>query len=182
MFLFIKQSFLRHVGSVIMGFGMLFQGITLMKDAIAPLSESEGFINFLSTLDNPALAVIFGIAFTALLQSSSSSTVIFQAFAVQGLLNYNVAVYLVIGAAIGSVTPNILASLTANRNGKRAAILNLLFNLFRAGILIILINIFPIILTWIQGLSPNDIGRQIANTHTIFAIVAVLIELPFTKQ
>lgn len=108
--------------SVIMGFGMLFQGITLMKDAIAPLSESEGFINFLSTLDNPALAVIFGIAFTALLQSSSSSTVIFQAFAVQGLLNYNVAVYLVIGAAIGSVTPNILASLTANRNGKRAAI------------------------------------------------------------
>lgn len=182
MFLFIKQSFLRHVGSVIMGFGMLFQGITLMKDAIAPLSESEGFINFLSTLDNPALAVIFGIAFTALLQSSSSSTVIFQAFAVQGLLNYNVAVYLVIGAAIGSVTPNILASLTANRNGKRAAILNLLFNLFRAGILIILINIFPIILTWIQGLSPNDIGRQIANTHTIFAIVAVLIELPFTNK
>lgn len=182
MYLFMKNNFVKHVGSVIMGFGMLFQGITMMKVAIQPLSQSEGFVSFLSTLNNPALAILFGIAFTALLQSSSSSTVIFQAFAIQGLLSYNVAVYLVIGAAIGSVTPNLLASLTANRNGKRAAILNLLFNVFRAGILIALINIFPIILTAIQSLSPNDIGRQLANTHTIFAIIAVLVELPFTGK
>ncbi len=182
MYLFIKKNLLKHIGSIIMGFGMLFQGITMMKAAIAPLSQSEGFVSFLSTLSNPALALLFGIAFTALVQSSSSSIVIFQAFAVEGLLDYNVAVYLVIGAAIGSVTPNILAALTANRNGKRTAILNLLFNLIRAGILIALINIFPIILTGIQSLSPNDIGRQIANTHTIFAIIAVLIELPFANK
>ena len=182
MYLFMKKATIQYVGQVIMGFGMLFQGITMMKVAIQPLSQSEGFVSFLSTLNNPALAILFGIAFTALLQSSSSSTVIFQAFAIQGLLSYNVAVYLVIGAAIGSVTPNLLASLTANRNGKRAAILNLLFNVFRAGILIALINIFPIILTGIQSLSPNDIGRQLANTHTIFAIIAVLVELPFTGK
>ena len=182
MYLFIKQNLIKHVGSVIMGFGMLFQGITMMKVAIQPLSQSEGFTTFLGTLSNPALAVLFGIAFTALLQSSSSATVIFQAFAVQGILSYNVAVYLVIGAAIGSVTPNLLAGLTANRNGKRSALLNLLFNLFRAGILIALINIFPIILTLIQNLSPGDVGRQIANTHTIFAIAAVLIELPFANK
>ena len=182
MYLFMKNDFVKHVGSVIMGFGMLFQGITMMKVAIQPLSQSEGFVSFLSTLNNPALAILFGIAFTALLQSSSSSTVIFQAFAIQGLLSYNVAVYLVIGAAIGSVTPNLLASLTANRNGKRAAILNLLFNVFRAGILVALINIFPIILTGIQSLSPSDVGRQVANTHTIFAIIAVLVELPFTNK
>ena len=169
MYLFMKNNFVKHVGSVIMGFGMLFQGLTMMKVAIQPLSQSEGFVSFLST-------------FTALLQSSSSSTVNFQAFAIQGLLSYNVAVYLVIGAAIGSVTPNLLASLTANRNGKRAAILNLLFNVFRAVIMIEFINIFPIILTGIQSLSPNDIGRQLANTHTIFAIIAVLDELPFTGK
>ena len=92
-----------------MGFGMLFEGITLMKSAIAPLAESPAFSDFLSQLNNPALALVFGVAFTALLQSSSSSTVIFQAFAVQGLLSYDVSVYLVIGAAIGSVTPNLLA-------------------------------------------------------------------------
>jgi phosphate:Na+ symporter len=182
LYLFMKNNFIKHVGSIIMGFGMLFQGIIIMKAAIVPLSQSQGFIDFLSTLSNPALALVFGIAFTALLQSSSSSIVIFQSFAMEGLLTYNVAVYLVIGAAIGSVTPNLLASLTANRNGKRSAILNLIFNLIRAGILIALINVCPMFLTFIQNLSPGNVGRQIANTHTIFAITAVVIELFFTKQ
>ncbi|MCD8151328.1 MAG: Na/Pi cotransporter family protein [Clostridiales bacterium] len=182
MYLFVKKRFWKHIGSIILGFGMLFQGISIMKEAIAPLSESPVFVEFLSALNNPALAFLFGIAFTALLQSSSSATVIFQAFAIQGLLSYDMAVYLIIGAAIGSVTPNLLASLTTNRNGKRSAILNLLFNVIRAGIIIVLINVFPGILTLIQSLSPNDIGRQIANTHTIFAIIAVVIEIFFTKQ
>ena len=165
-----------------MGFGMLFMGISIMKTAIAPLSEMPQFVSFLSGLENPALAVVFGILFTALLQSSSSSIVIFQAFAIEGMLDYHTAVYLVIGAAIGSVTPNILASLTTNRQGKRTAVLNLLFNVIRAGILIALINAVPALLTLIQSLSPGDIGRQIANTHTIFAIIAVLVELPFANK
>lgn len=181
MYLFFKNNMVKHVGEVIMGFGMLFEGISIMKAAIAPLAESPKFIQFVADINNPLLAVVFGIAFTALLQSSSSSTVIFQTFAVQGLLYYDTAVYLCIGAAIGSVTPNILASLTTNRNGKRTALLNLAFNIFRAIILIILINLFPQILEFIKNLSPGDIGRQIANTHTAFAIIAVLIELPFTK-
>ena len=182
MFLFLKGNTLKHVGSIIMGFGMLFFGISVIKSAIAPLSESAGFISFLSGLENPAVAILFGVAFTALLQSSSSSVVIFQTFAVQGLINYNMAVYLIIGAAIGSVTPNILASLTTNRNGKRTAVLNLLFNLIRAGIILALITAFPGFLTMIQNLTPNSIGHQIANTHTIFAILAVLIEFPFAEK
>ncbi len=182
MYLFIKKRTWKHIGSIILGFGMLFEGITIMKTAILPLSETVWFSSFLTALSNPLIAFLFGVGFTALLQSSSSSTVIFQAFAVQGLLSYNMAVYLIIGAAVGSVTPNLLASLTANRNGKRSAILNLLFNGIRAGIIVVLINVFPRILVWIQALSPNDIGRQIANTHTIFAIIAVVIEFFFTKQ
>ena len=178
MYLFIKKDLVKHIGSVIMGFGMLFQGITIMKAAIAPLSSSAMFVNFLSTLRNPFLALIFGIGFTALLQSSSSATVIFQAFVVQGILDYDVAVYLIIGAAIGSVTPNLLASLTANRNGKRSAILNLLFNVVRACIIIVIINFTPL-LKYIQATSA-DPGRQIANTHTIFALIAVCIIFPFT--
>jgi phosphate:Na+ symporter len=100
----------------------------------------------------------------------------------QGILTYDVAVYLVIGAAIGSVTPNLLASLTTNRNGKRTAVLNLIFNIIRAIILLILISLVPQLLDMIQALSPDDIGRQIANTHTIFAIIAVVILLPFTNK
>ena len=182
MYLFIKQNLVKHIGEVILGFGMLFLGISIMKEAIIPLSQSAAFIEFLSTLSNPVLAVLFGIFFTAIVQSSSSSVVIFQAFAVQGLIDYNLAVYLVIGAAIGSVTPNILASLTTNRNGKRTALLNLLFNLFRAAFLLILITIFPQITQAIRNLSPHDIGRAIANTHTIFSITAVIFGLPFVNH
>ena len=182
MYLFIKKNLVKHIGEVILGFGMLFLGISIMKEAIIPLSQSEAFIEFLSTLSNPLLAVLFGVLFTAVVQSSSSSVVIFQAFAVQGLLSYDLAVYLVIGAAIGSVTPNILASLTTNRNGKRTALLNLLFNLFRAAFLLILITIFPQITQAIRNLSPNDVGRAIANTHTIFSITAVIVELPFVNH
>lgn len=178
--LFMKRQPVKGAGNVIMGLGMLFQGISLMKSTIEPLAQTEAFINFLSALSNPFALVLFGVAFTALLQSSSSATVIFQAFAVSGILTYHQSVYLVIGSAIGSVTPNLLASLTANRNGKRTAFLNLIFNLIRAVILLILISVFPQILTLIQKITPTDIGHQIANTHTLFAIFAVLIMLPFT--
>ena len=180
MYLFIKDQMVKHAGSIVLGFGMLFVGIGLIKQAIKPLSQTPVFISFLDGLRNPLLAVLFGIAFTALLQSSSSSVVIFQAFAIQGILDYEIAVYLVIGAAVGSVTPNILASLTTNRNGKRTALLNLIFNIIRAVILFTLVTVFPQITRFIQAMSPGDVGRQVANTHTIFAIFAVLIMLPFT--
>ncbi|MCD8159706.1 MAG: Na/Pi cotransporter family protein [Clostridiales bacterium] len=181
MYLFLKNGTVKSIGSVILGFGMLFEGIALMKSAIAPLAESEAFVNMLSGLSNPILAILFGVAFTALLQSSSSSIVIFQAFASTGILSYEVAVYLILGAAVGSVTPNLLAALTANRNGKRSAILNLLFNVVRCVVIGVIITLFPQVLGLIQSLSPNDIARQIANTHTIFAIFAVIIELPLTN-
>ena len=180
MHIFIKKPLVKHVGSIILGFGLLFVGIGLMKTSIVPLSDSQEFQDFLSTLSHPLVAVLFGIAFTALLQSSSSSVVIFQAFAVEGLLSYQQCVYLVIGAAIGSVAPNLLASLTTDRNGKRTALLNLYFNLFRAALLLVLITLFPAILQGIQALSPNDVARQVANTHTLFSIVAVLAALPLT--
>ena len=180
MYLFMKRNMVKHIGCVIMGFGMLFQGVALMKTSIAPLSQTQAFVSMISTLSNPVVTVLFGVAFTALLQSSSSATVIFQAFAVEGIITYEIAVYLCIGAAIGSVTPNILASFTANRNGKRTALLNLIFNIFRAVILMILLAIFPKIMLMIQSLSPDNIARQIANTHTIFAIFAVVVMLPFT--
>ncbi|MCD7738916.1 MAG: Na/Pi cotransporter family protein [Lachnospiraceae bacterium] len=181
MYLFFKKQVIKHIGSIIMGFGMLFQGISLMKSAIAPLASTAVFQNLLATMSNPFLIVLFGVAFTALLQSSSSATVIFQAFAVEGIISYYTCVYLLIGSAIGSVTPNFLASLTTNRNGKRTALLNLLFNLIRAALLMAVIGIFPQILDFIQYISGNDVGRQVANTHTLFAIFAVIVMLPFSE-
>ena len=179
--LFAKNKIVKFSGMVILGFGMLFQGISLMKSAIVPLSETPAFIRFVSQLENPILTVVLGVLFTALLQSSSSATVIFQAFAVQGIISYKIAVYLIIGAAVGSVAPNLLAGLTANRAGRRCSVLNLIFNLIRAAFILTLITIFPQILTFIQSLSPGNVARQIANTHTIFAVVAVAAMLPFSN-
>ena len=79
------------------------------------------------------------------------------------------------------MTPNILAALTTNREGKRTAVMNLSFNIFRALLLVALINIFPQLLELIKNLSPNDVGRQIANMNSIFAIIAVLVALPFSN-
>ena len=180
-FLFVGKPLIKHIGCVIAGFGMLFEGVTLIKEAIAPLAATPAFIALISGLRNPIVTVLFGTAFTALLQSSSSATVIFQAFAVEGIIQYHTAAYLCIGAAIGSVTPNLLASLTTNRNGKRTALLNLIFNILRAGMLMVLLALFPQILDWIRSLSPDNIGRQIANTHTIFSIFSVIVILPFSR-
>ena len=76
------------------------------------------------------------------------------------------------------MTPNLLASLTTDRNGKRTALLNLYFNLMRAALLLVVITVFPGVLDAIRSLSPNDIGRQVANTHTLFALFAVAVLLP----
>ncbi len=180
-YIFLKKPMYRHIGSIILGFGMLFVGIGMIKSSIAPLSDSPGFIRVLSALSHPAAAVLFGVVFTALLQSSSSSVVIFQAFAVQGLLTYEQCVWLIIGAALGSITPNLLASLTMTRSGKRAVLLNLYFNLLRAALLIAVIALFPGVLNGIRRLSPDSVGRQVANTHTLFAVFSVAVLLPFAR-
>lgn len=116
--------------------------------------------------------MLVGIAVPLLIQSSSATDVM--------VIGFQTACYLCIGAAIGSVTPNLLASLTANRNGKRTALLNLTFNLLRAALMLTILTVFPRIFGWIESLSPDSIGRQIANAHTIFATVSVLTLLPFT--
>ena len=181
LFLFVKKRrIFRHIGTILLGFGMLFVGVSLMKQTIAPLAEDPAFVAFVSALENPFLTILFSVAFTALLQSSSSSTVIFQPFAVQGILSYDTAVYLLIGAVIGSVTPNVLAGMTMDRAGKRCALMNVLVNLCHALVILILVTVLPGFPRWIQSLSPGDVGRQIANTHTIFAITAVLILLPLS--
>ena len=180
MAIFIKRS--KDAGTFVLGFGMLFVGIGLMKQAIQPLSQGAWFLDIIAAMDNPLEAVLFGVLFTALLQSSSSSVVIFQVFAIQGVLTYNQAVYLVIGCALGAVTPNLLAGMTSNRDGKRTALLNLLFNLIRAVLLFTLVTLIPAIPRAIASLSPDNIGRQIANTHTLFAIFSVAVILPFSEQ
>lgn len=179
MVIFGKKRMLRAIGTVLLGFGMLFAGIAMMKEAIKPLAETDSFKNLIRSIDHPGLLMLFGLLFTALLQSSSSSTVIFQSFAALGILEFRDAAFLCLGAAIGSVTPNLLASLTAGRKGRRCSLMSLVYNGSRALMLAVLLLYIPQILDWIASLSP-DPARQVANAHTIFAVFSAIVLLPIS--
>ncbi|MDD3165364.1 MAG: Na/Pi cotransporter family protein, partial [Oscillospiraceae bacterium] len=182
MVLFLKNKKVQNVGLIVFGFGLLFMGITTMSSAIAPLKESAEFTSFLVSMNYPIVAVLVGLVFTAIVQSSSSSVGIIQTFAIQGLIDYRMAVYLVIGTSVGACMPAVIAMFASNRDGKRAAWLSIFFNLFRTVFCFAAVMLLPQIMDWIAGLSPHDVGRQIANAHTLMAIVSVLIQLPLTKQ
>ena len=180
LYLFVKNDRVRAAAQIILGFGMLFVGVKLMGDAVEPLRSSPEVIAALDRLANPFLAVVIGIVIAAVLQSSSSAVGIIQIFAMQGLLDVRMAVFMVVGTSIGAVVPELLASLSSSRNGKRVAVSALIFNIFRVILCTAVLLIFPQILNAVTA-SPMAPARQIAVMHTAMAIVAVLVMLPFTK-
>ncbi len=179
MAMFVKNELARSLGTFLLGFGMLFQGISFMKGAIAPLADDPEAIAMLARMESPVLLILIGLVFTALLQSSSSSTVIIQAFAAEGIISFPCAIYLLVGAAIGAVAPNFLAAMTTNRNGLRTAFINLIFNTFRMILVLLLIGLVPKSIDLIVSLSPGDVARQVANAHTFFALISVAVCFPF---
>ncbi len=181
MIIFVKSKLAQNVGYIVMGFGMLFFGIKTMGQGIEPLKGSPEFEQLLVALNQPVLAVLVGLVFTAIVQSSSSSVGIFQTFALQGLIPYEMAVYLVIGSSLGACMPAFLAMLASNRQGKRTAIVNFLFNSFRVIFCFALVTLVPQSLHLLQSLAPNDIMRQIAHTHVALAVVSVIVVLPFSR-
>ena len=179
--LFAKNKTVKNSGLIILGFGMLFVGISMMSDAVYPLRDSEVFRKIITELKNPIIAILVGLVFSVIIQSSSASVGITQAFAAAGLIELHVAIYLIMGMAIGTCITPIIASLTASRDGKRTAFMSLFFNVVRVVIFALVVGIFqePVI-SFFEKLSPGDVSRQIANSHMISSIVAVIIELPFS--
>ena len=180
LFLFIKNDRVRAAAQIILGFGMLFVGVKLMGDAVEPLRSSPEVIAALDRLANPWLAMVIGMVIAGVLQSSSSSVGIIQIFAMQGLLDVRMAVFMVVGTSIGAVVPELLASLSSTRNGKRVAVSALIFNVFRVIICMAVLLLIPQILDAVT-VSGMSVARQIAVMHTAMAIVCVLVMLPFTK-
>lgn len=179
--LFAKNKTVKNSGLIILGFGMLFVGISMMSDAVYPLRDSEVFRKIITELKNPIIAILVGLVFSVIIQSSSASVGITQAFAAAGLIELHVAIYLIMGMAIGTCITPIIASLTASRDGKRTAFMSLFFNVVRVVIFALVVGIFqePVI-SFFEKLSPGDVSRQIANSHMISSIVAVIIEIPFS--
>ena len=171
---------LKNISEILIGFAILFIGMRFMKDAVAPLSEYPFVRSILASIANqPILALIAGFLMTTCLQSSSASMGILIALASQGLMPLHGALPILYGDNIGSCTTSLLSSIGTNKNAKRAALMHLCFNVIGTLLFMFILN-KPITMI-VTRLDPTDISRQIANSHTLFNIVNVILLLPFSK-
>jgi len=176
MSLFAKKDTVKHLGFVILGFGLLFYGMKVMSDTMKPLRTDPTFNSILTSFENPFLGIIAGAVFTALIQSSSATTGIVITLASSGSITLEAGIPLILGANIGTCVTAILAGLNASRDAKRVAIGHVTFNII--GVLLFCFWI-PYFADFIAQTSDN-VPRQIANAHTIFNIMATIIFIPFT--
>ena len=126
--MFGKKPMVKKVGEVILGFGALFMGISMMKDAMTDLRNYQAVLDALGSMDNPLVGILFGTVITVIVQSSSVTVSILLLMASQGLIDLSVCFYVILGCNIGSCTPAVLASLDAKKEAKRAAMIHVMFN------------------------------------------------------
>ncbi|MEE0480065.1 MAG: Na/Pi cotransporter family protein [Acutalibacteraceae bacterium] len=178
-----KKTVVKNLGAIFTGFGLLFLGIDMMSDSMAPLRDSAGFMNFIVTVSEsplrPLFGIILGIVMTAVLQSSSASVGVLQTLAMQGLVPLKFSVFVLFGQNIGTCLTALFSTVGAKKNSKRAAVIHLLFNLIGTGIFILIALLTPYV-EWIEKLSPDPMA-QIAISHIVFNIVSTVVMFPFAK-
>ena len=170
----------KDVSSIIIGFGVLFVGITTMSAAVAPLEESEAFRSIFVTLgSNPFLGILAGTLVTAVIQSSSASVGILQSLAAAGLVPFDAAVYIIMGQNIGTCVTAIMSSIGAKKTAKTAAAMHLLFNIIGTVIFsIVAIVLFEVVFP--EAGNGMITQTQISSVHTIFNIGTTVLLFPFS--
>lgn len=175
---FIKNTKRYNIGSIMLGFVLIMYGMDVMKAAVKPLQDSPAFAEFMLGLNNPLLAIIFGIVITVIIQSSSASVGMLQAFAVTGLLDYNLAIPVILGCNIGTCVTALISSLSASTDGKRVALTNLFFKIDGVAILG---SAFYILTYFYTPSTLNDLATPvgIAIFHTSFNILNACLHYAF---
>ena len=180
MILFAKKNSLKYVGQALAGFGMLFMGMEFMQNAMDPLKDSEVFRNWIINADNPLVGILIGAGVTGVIQSSAASVGILQALASQGLVPLSFAVYIIFGQNIGTCVTALLSSIGATKNGKRAAIIHLYFNVIgTVTFMIVFYALNAVIHFSFLNLTAQEFG--IAVIHTAFNIITTAYLLPLRK-
>ena len=177
--MFTKKEKVRKVAEVVVGFGILFVGLSTMSQAMANMKNEPQVVNLLMSLKNPFLATLMGFALTAIIQSSSVTVSIVLLLANQDLLPLPITLYIILGCNIGACATAMLASMTGKKDAKRAALIHLLFNII--GTVIIYIALFVAgdqIVELIKSISADN-GRFVANAHTMIKIAQVIMLFPF---
>ena len=178
--MFTKKEKVRKVAEVVVGFGILFVGLSTMSQAMANMKNEPQVVNLLMSLKNPFLATLMGFALTAIIQSSSVTVSIVLLLANKDLLPLPITLYIILGCNIGACATAMLASMTGKKDAKRAALIHLLFNII--GTVIIYIALFVAgdqIVELIKSISADN-GRFVANAHTLIKIAQVIMLFPFT--
>ncbi len=179
--MFIKNETIKKIGDIVLGFGILFMGLSLMSGSMAGLKESQNVVDALAGMNNPILAVLLGTVVTSVIQSSSVTVSIILLMANQGLLDLKICLFVILGCNIGACSSAMIASLSGKKNAKRAALIHLLFNVIGT---VIFFVAFLFIGDWFVnavGSISGDNGRFVANSHTIIKIVQVLMLSPFSN-
>ena len=180
MLMIFKNPTVKKAGEVVIGFGILFLGISTMSSSMGALKVLPAIQNLFMSLDNRFFALLLGLVITAIVQSSSVTVSIVLLLAQQGLLPLKICFFIILGCNIGACMSAMLASLSGKKNAKRAALIHLLFNIIGSIIMAVILLIGS---NWIEALimhiSGGNLGRCVANTHTIFKVFQVIILMPF---
>lgn len=170
----------KQLGTVLIGLGILFEGMDIMSSSMAPLQSWQGFRDAMVTVDNPVLGVLLGALVTAVIQSSSASVGILQALAGEGLISLRGSMFILFGQNIGTCVTAIIACAGTNTTAKRAATVHLLFNVIGAVLFTVIACCLPFA-DWIASLAPGNLRLQIALTHVCFNVATTALLLPLAS-
>ena len=181
--MFVKRGKKRDIGAVLLGFAVLMTGMDIMSSSVSGLKSDEGFKAILTMFDNPILGVLAGLILTAIVQSSSASVGILQSLTVTGAITYGAAIPIVMGQNIGTCVTALISSIGANKNGRRAAVIHLYFNIIGVAIWLSLFYLFNslIIPSGFPFVDKPTNMWDIAIIHTVFKILSVIAIAPFYK-
>lgn len=180
-----KKPMVKKSGEIVLGFGILFVGISTMSSAMGELRDMPQVISLLGNFTNPILAVLLGLVITSIVQSSSVTVSILVVMASQGLVDLHICMFVILGCNIGACTSAVLASIGGTKNAKRSALIHLLFNIFGTILMFVLLLLFsPQIEAVIHFFSGNgtdvaNLGRNIAWAHFLFKVFQVIVFYPF---
>ena len=178
--MFLKKDSLKNPGKIMIGFALLMYGMDAMSSSVAPLAEVPQFASILTAFSNPLLGMLAGMLFTAIIQSSSASVGILQALCSTGILSYATALPIIMGQNIGTCVTALLSSIGATKNGKRAAIIHLYFNVIgTVTFMIVFYALNAVIHFSFLNLTAQEFG--IAVIHTTFNIITTAYLLPLRK-
>lgn len=178
--MFSRNDKVKKFADIIIGFGVLFLGLSTMSSSMAAMKNEPAVVNLLSELKNPFMATLVGLVLTSIIQSSSVTVSIVLLLANQDLLALNITLYIILGCNIGACSTALLASLAGKKDAKRAALIHFWFNVIGTVVLyVILFVAMEPVMKLIWSVS-SDNGRFVANAHTMIKIFQVIVLFPFS--